>query len=355
MFERSIFFEGNSSRIAEKLYKAIKNPEEPMNICFLGDSITQGSLASCEDNQYTKVFEKWWKENINSTTTFTNAGIGSTDSYLAVHRVEKHSFINNPDIIFIEFINDTDDDFYAESMNSLLRKCLSQPNNPAVILIEMTLDTGDCPQNAHSKSAKAYDVPMLSYHDVIMPEIEKGNIKWTDISPDNIHPNDKGHKILAEILENYIEKIKSKLDSIDKVSKPFDKPSVFEDIYVDARFVDRNSSEVNLIDEGNFNQIASFNKFENGWETKTGGSVTFEMEFKNLGILYLKTIDRLSGAVSISIDGENIDLIDGDFPDGWGDWIKADEIYTSEKIAKHKVTVTAEDDKQFKLLAWLLS
>ena len=357
MLERSVYFEGNSSRIAEKLDMAMNNPEQPMKICFLGDSITQGSAASDFEKQYTKLFQKWWKENISANTQFTNAGIGATDSYLGVHRVQNHVLDLNPDIIFIEFINDTDDDFFMTSMNSLIRKCLSQPNNPAVILIEMTMDNGTCPQNAHSRSAKAYGVPMISYHDAIMPEIETGTIKWEDISPDDIHPNDYGHAMLAQMLENYIEKIQDKLDSIDKVSQSFNEPSITEDKYSDAEFADRQSNKVKIIDEGNFKETASFNKFENGWETQNGGTITFEMEFKNLGIAYLKTVDGLSGMASVSVDGEELALLKGNFPDGWGNWLKSDEVYTSDKKAKHTVKVTIIDgnDKQFKILAWLLS
>lgn len=357
MLNRSIYFEGDSTRISEKLNIAKNNPEKPMNICFLGDSITQGSLASDYEHQYTKLFEEWWKENISAYAQFFNAGIGATDSYLGVHRVQKHVLDYNPDIIFIEFINDTDDDFYANSMNSLLKKCLSRPNKPAVILIEMTKDNGTCPQNAHSKAAKAYGVPMISYHDVIMPEIEAGTIKWEDISPDDIHPNDKGHAMLAQILENYIVKIQKNNISTNKISKDIDINSISDDKYTDSKFADRESTDIKVIDEGNFKTIASFNKFENGWETQTGGSITFEMEFKNLGALYLKTVDGLSGMASVSVDGEEISLLRGDFTDGWGNWLKADEIYTSDKKATHtvKVTVIDGDKKQFKLMAWLLS
>ena len=60
---------------------------------------------------------------------------------------------------------------------------MEQENNPAVIMIEMTMDNGTSPQNVHSDIAKAYNVPVISYHDAIMPEIEAGTIKWSDISP----------------------------------------------------------------------------------------------------------------------------------------------------------------------------
>lgn len=357
MLERSILLEGDTSRIAAKLENTIKNPKELTKICFLGDSITQGSAASSMQTQYTALFQKWWEENVSVYTQFVNAGIGATTSYLGVHRAQAHMLNEKPDIIFIEFINDTDDEFYKASMDSLVRKCLSQDNKPAVIMIEMTMDNGTSPQNVHSEIAKAYGVPMISYHDAIMPEIEAGTIKWEDISPDDIHPNDIGHEMLAQMLENYIKLIQCKLDSIDKEPLDLTADSPTGDKYADARFADRNSDEVTVIDEGSFTDVASFMKFNSGWGTSTGGSATFEMEFKNLGIAYLKTTDGLSGNVTITVDGERVMPITGDFSGGWGDYIQTDEIYVSDMTAKHKVVISVDegDAKKFNVLAWLLS
>ena len=357
MLERSILSEGDSSRIAEKLANVERKPKEITKICFMGDSITQGSAASSSVTQYTAQFQKWWEENMSYYVEFVNAGIGATDSYLGVHRVQEHVLDNQPDIIFIEFINDVDNDFYKASMDSLVRKCLAQQNNPAVILVEMTMDNGTCPQNVHSEIAGAYGVPVISYHDAVMPEIEAGTLKWADISPDNIHPNDAGHTMLAQMLINYIEVTKGKLDTLETTSKTFDAHSPTGDKYANARIADRNSEEIKVIDEGSFTEIASFQRFNNGWSTEKGGSITFEMEFKNLGLAYMKTTDGLSGTVSVSVDGDDLMPISGDFPDGWGDYAKTDEIYTSEETAKHTVTVTVLDGdaQNFQILTWLLS
>lgn len=357
MLERSILFEGDTSRLAEKLYNIEKNPKDITQICFLGDSITQGSAASSPANQYTGLFQKWWEDNISYYAEFTNAGIGATTSYLGVHRVQSHVLDKNPDIIFIEFINDTDDEFYKASMDSLVRKCLSQKNNPAVIMIEMTMDDGTSPQNVHSEIAKAYGVPVISYHDAIMPEIEAGTINWADISPDNIHPNDAGHKMLAQMLENYIQQVRSKLNSIDKESKPFEAQSPTGDKYAKARLADRNSYEVTVTDEGNFTETASFQKFNAGWATESGGEAVFEMEFQNLGIAYLKTTDGLSADVTITVDGKQVKPITGNFPDGWGNYVETDELYVSDKAEKHtvKISVDEGDAKNFQILTWLLS
>lgn len=357
MIERSILFEGDTTRLANKLNHIKTDPKDIMKICFMGDSITEGSLASTSANQYTNLVKKWWEENLSYYVEFSNAGIGGTTSHLGVHRLQKHVLDEQPDIIFVEFINDTNDEFYKSCMDSLIRKCLSQENQPAVIMIEMTLDNGDGPQEVHSEIAKAYGVPVISYHDAVMPEIKAGNLEWKDISPDNVHPNDDGHALLAQLIENYIQTVNDKLDSLDKDIKPFDAESPTGDKYVNARLCDRNSDEVKVVDEGNFTETASFNKFDAGWKTTTKGSAEFKMEFQNLGIAYLKTTDGRGADVTITVDGEQVMPISGNFYDGWGDYLRTDELYTSDKSAEHtvKISVDEGDATDFQILSWLLS
>ena len=127
-----------------------------------------------------------------------------------------------PDIIVIEFINDADDEFYESCMDSLVRMCLEQDNNPAVMILEPSTEGGTSPQAAHLKVAQAYNIPMISYHDAVMPEIEAGNFTWADISPDNVHPNDDGHIIMASLLTKFVGNIKDNIDSVDKEAKAFD-------------------------------------------------------------------------------------------------------------------------------------
>ena len=47
----------------------------------------------------------------------------------------------------------------------------------------------DFKKKYHSEICRAYDIPMISYHDAILDVINNGHIKWTDISNDNIHPS----------------------------------------------------------------------------------------------------------------------------------------------------------------------
>lgn len=369
MLTRSVHLKGDTSRLAQKLKEAKEGGDKTWNIVFLGDSITAGSTTSKAENTFVNRFTLWWKENFNRKSIITNAGIGATNSYYGVHRLQRDVFVNEPDIIFVEFINDTGNPFFEATMESLLRSCLAYKTNPAVILIEMSLDGGGNAQDIHSTSAEKYGVPVLSYHDAVNPEIEAGNInfkssagKSTDtdgLSPDGTHPNDCGHLMVFQMIEKFFNDTLAEADSAGEVT-PFDtsSESITGDLYKDAKISDRSTGDVTVKENNGFEEKSSPWNFQNGWTAdKSGESITFEMEFKNLGMLYLKTVDGKTGKVSVSVDGTEVSTVDGDFTGGWGDYGTDTEVYRSDETAKHTVTVTVLDgDKQkFEVLGWLVS
>ena len=343
MLIRSVFRKGDLSRLASKLQYALDNKKEMTNIVFLGDSITAGSSAA-SSNQYVNQFARWWEENISFYVNVVNAGIGATDTYLAVHRAERDVLSNDPDIIFIEFINDANNSFYKTAMDSLVRKCLSYESQPAVILVEMTMEDGTCPQEVHTQIAEHYDIPVISYHDAVLPEIQAGNLTWREISPDNIHPNDAGHKLLAQLLKNFITEVRDDLSNIDQTIKTEIPEAAMGDKYADAIVANRDSAEVVVTDEGTFTETPSFyQNFTKGWGTTTGGTITFEVEAKNIGMVYNKNVSGTYGIAKITVDGVEVKTINADFPGGWGSYACMEEFFAGDEKAKHTVTIEIGD------------
>ena len=365
MIARSVINEGDTSRLAAKLDYALQNPKETTKICFIGDSITAGSGANSSTNQYVNQFKSWWEENISFYVDVTNAGIGATDSYIGVHRAQRDALEAKPDII-VMLCSDgmyhelTDDEFYESCMDSLVRMCLEQDNNPAVMILEPSTEGGTSPQAAHLKVAQAYNIPMISYHDAVMPEIEAGNFTWADISPDNVHPNDDGHVIMASLLTKFVGNIKDNIDSVDKEAKAFDTSTVAPtgDVFADATIGSRQTEDiVKTTDEGTFTDVTTFQKFTDGWGTTTGGTIKFEITAKNIGMIYYMTVDGKSGVAAVKVDGEDVATINADFTSGWGNYAKAQQIYSSDEVATHTVEVTVVDDAKpnFQILNWLIS
>ena len=361
MMGRSLLNRVDTSRLAAKLQRAIDDPKAITNICYLGDSITAGSGATGSAKQYANLITAWWEENMGFYVLGTNAGIGATDSYCAVHRAYR-DVPEESDIIFIEFINDQDNDLYKSTMDSLVRQCLAMENKPAVILIEPSTEGGGSPQNVHLEVAQAYDIPFISYHDAIIPEIDAGNFTWQDTSNDNVHPNDAGHAVMAQCVLNLFEQVKADLDSENKEPEAFDPaavPSPTGDKFAGATLGSMDTPEtVTVVDEGTFGKRIQFQNFNGGWGSEEGGSATFEITCKNLGMLYMKNTTGTYGQVAVKVDDNSPVLIDGDFPGGWGNYAKADEIFSSDEPAKHTVTVefiNGDVRPNFQILNWLIS
>ena len=357
MLARSVHYEGDVTRLKAKLEQVFdENYQGQTNVFFFGDSISDGSGAS-GPLSFRKLVAKWFTENAKSETVCQNASIGATDSYLGVHRVDKDVLSKEPDIIFIEFINDLDDDFYKASMESLLRKCLSAPTNPAVVLIEMTLkDGGNC-QSAHSAAARAYGVPVLSYHDAVTPEVEAGNFSFYAISSDGTHPNNVGHAWVAEIVTNFLEQVKAAPATGTVTAFDPATPSIAGDKYANAGIYDKDSAGLTATPVENFTLETQPSRFKKGWATDNGGTITFEAKFANLGMLYYKTTDGKTGNVQIMVDGRSMGFVNGNFPNGWGDYPAAVELYTSDEPKMHTVTitVTSAGRKHFEILSLLMS
>ena len=361
MLARSLLNRGNTSRLAAKIQRAVDDPKAVTNICYLGDSITAGSGASGSAKQYTNLITAWWEENLSLYVLGTNAGIGATDSYLAVHRAYR-DVPSESDIVFIEFINDQDSEFYQATMDSLVRYCLALENQPAVILIEPSTEGGGSPQSAHLKVAETYDLPMISYHDAIIPEIDAGNFAWKDTSNDNVHPNDAGHAVMAQCVLNLFDQVKDGIENESKEVTPFDPAAVESptgDRFAGATLGSADTPElVEVVDAGTFTESAQFGNFSGGWGSTTGGSAVFKIKCKDLGILYHKNISGTFGKVAVKVDDNAAVIVDGDFPGGWGNYPKAEEIFSSDETAEHTVKVefiNGDTAPDFEILGWMIS
>lgn len=340
MYERALLNEGNRSRLAAAMKKAENG--EPVTIGVIGGSITQGSLASNQANCYAELFHQYWVEKFpNSEITFVNAGIGGTNSYLGVHRADKQLLSYNPDAVIVEFsVNDTDKVMNKYSYDSLVRKILNNEGDPAVILLFTTQEDGTSLQDVHKEIGLAYDLPMLSYREVVYPEVAAGTLDWKSISPDNIHPNDAGHSLIGQLLSRYLDSVYDDLDKIDTSSTAFDTASYTYDYYKNATML--GASEVNAEEMSGFE--ISGNKvypdlFPDNFVTEGEGYLKFETECQNLGIFYLKQTDGKGGKYDVLIDGERKSVLDADFSGGWGNYGETQQILIGKESGKHTVEI----------------
>lgn len=343
MKKRSLINEGDLSRLAKVIKKAQAGEEVVIGV--IGGSITQGSSAQ-NNNGYANLMQEWWTTEFpNAKFNFVNAGIGATDSYIGVHRVNADLLKSDPDLVIVEFsVNDTRLEINKDSYEALVRTILSYKSEPAVMLLFTTQENGTSFQDTHAPIGEHYNLPMISYKDAILPVISADYIKWSDISPDNIHPNDEGHDIIKQLISSFLDDVVSKVDDI---SGEYKLPEANSDKYEGAFIANAKSDEITVLEMGSFEPDAQFGSFKDGWGVREGSdSLVFEVEAQNLGILYLELISGKGAKAEILVNDEVVKTIDANFPNGWGNYAESVEVYQSDKIEKLKVEIRPIDDEE---------
>lgn len=340
MYERAVVSEGNKARLAKAMKKAANG--EDITVGVIGGSITQGSSATDHNNCYAELFHKYWVEKFpQSNVNFVNAGIGGTNSYLGVHRVDTQLLDSKPDAVIVEFsVNDTDKLMNKYSYDSLVRKILNCDSQPAVMLLFTTQEDGTSLWETHKEIGAAYDLPMLSYRAVVYPEVSAGTLDWKDISPDNIHPNDEGHKLIGQLVSRYLDSVYDDLDNIDDSSVAFDIPAYTADYYKDAKMLgasDITPQEISGFEQGGNSVYPEL--FPDNFVTEGEGYLKFETECKCLGFFYLKKVDGKGGKYDVYVDGERKGTLDADFKGGWGNYGETQQILISKDSEKHTVEI----------------
>lgn len=357
MQTNGIMAEGNLSRLASVMRKARNG--EAITIGVIGGSITQGSSASNPSKSYAKLVHQWWVEAFPETdVNYINAGIGATNSYLAVHRVDQDLLAGKPDVVVVEFsVNDSNTAFFRNTYDDLVRKILKADNNPAVLLLFTTMEDGTSAQTQHLYVGFHYDLPRISYRQVVLNEMEAGRLAWKDVSPDNIHPNNMGHAIIGEMMWTFFNSVYLRMDSIDKETETTIKAPLSSEAYANASIVDNEMIEP--IQMGSFKKGNIFDRFNNNWVTDSGDeSIVFEVTAKNIGIMYYKTTNGTGGQYEVYIDGEYIRTLDADFSGGWGNYAETVEVYSSGETTTHSIEIKKSDTSTgdfFGILGLLIS
>lgn len=340
MYERATaFLEGDLTRLAKVMRKA--QAGEEITVATIGGSITEGYSSTTFGNCYATIFYSWWESCFPETkVNYVNAGIGGTPSYLGVHRVKQDVLDHNPDVVIVEFsVNDGADNFYKKSYDNLVRKIMLSENEPAVMLVFTTQEDGTNAQENDALIGFKYRLPMISYGNAVLPAIEAKEFTWRDISPDNVHPNDRGHAIIGELLYTYLNDVYSRLDEIPEEVTAFDFSSLTKESYINADML--GPEEITPVQLGSFKEARTSGHFAKRWHTATGEeSLIFKnVEAANIGICFLRTTDGTYGQYDVYVDGELVKTLDGDFKNGWGSAIESVEVYTSDGPALHTIEI----------------
>ena len=345
-----------------------------LTIGFFGGSITQGSVASDDTRSYAyRVFQWWERTYPRAVFHYVNGGIGGTSSHFGTARVVKNLLMYQPDFVVVDFsVNDfvngdeKEGAFFQETYEGLLRRILSWPSKPAVLVLNNVFyDTGQNAQEYHNAVADYYGVPHVSIKDTIYQRILKGEYTREELTPDNLHPNDKGHGLVAGEICRFLEMVKQGAEGLaerktEKENQIVSKP-LTANAYEQAKLL--TIENCNPVLEG-FRADASekaghLDFFKNGWIGKQKGDrITFQTECSCLAIQYRKTIQKPSPVAKVIVDGNRKQavILDGNFEETWGDCLYLQTLLHHGEHKVHTVEVeiievSEEDRAPFYLLA----
>lgn len=338
---------------------------EELTIGFLGGSITQGSLASEEQNTYAYRVFTWWERTFpNATFHYVNGGIGGTTSHYGISRAVTDVLMYQPDFVVVDFsVNDEADEFFKETYEGVVRKILSWHSAPALLLLNNVFyDTGCNAQEYHNAVGEHYRVPYVSIKDTVYQKMKQGVYTREELTPDGLHPNDKGHELVAGEITAFLETVKSSLEEKNKLrvtdgmkEEAADIPDaalpapLTQNAYENARrlTIREISPKLDGFRADTEEKTGHLDHFKNGWiGTKAGDSITFEVEASCIAVQYRKTIHKPAVRAQLTLDGDTTHkiMLDGNFEENWGDCLYLEPVLHHGVRTKHTVEIEILQD-----------
>ena len=363
-FNDGIAFHGNTERIAKVLKKAENG--NPITLGYLGGSITQGSLSSTPDTCYAAMTTKWWREQYPQTEfTYVNGGIGGTTSQCGVSRVESDILAYEPDFVVIEFsVNDDNSLFFRETYEGLVRKVYSSKTAPAVLLVHnIFYEDGRNAQDQHETIGRYYNIPCVSMKTSVYQAIAHGKIAVRDVTPDDLHPNDAGHALLANLITNFLEKVqKESVAAVTNTARAAEElpAPITANAYQNSVRYQVYNSEPTLsgfaADTEEQRHITDI--FKRGFiGKKKGDSIRFEIEGTGIAVQYRKSVKHPACVAKVVLDGDeaNAMVLDGNFDETWGDCLYITTVAKHIEDKKHSVEITITEGDESMVPFYLVS
>lgn len=348
---------------------------ESLVIGFLGGSITQGSLSSTPKTCYAYLVYEWWKKSFpNASFSFVNGGIGGTTSHYGGARAWKDVLCYRPDIVTVDFsVNDDANEFFEETYEGTLRRLLAAPSDPAVVVLNNVFyDTGKNAQDYHNRIADHYGIPHVSIKDTVYSDVESGKIVRADITPDNLHPNDKGHRLVADEICKLLDSIKAEVEEETIAGKNIEGKStkteasvllpapLTENAYEHSRLIQIQDNEA-ILDGFLVDPIEKkgmLDIFKNGWTAAhTNDKISFEIECSCLAVQYRKSVQQPVPKAKAVIDGDEAHavILDGNFTEDWGDCLYLEPLLHHAEKKVHRIEIIVTDAKDIVRPFYLVS
>lgn len=354
MVANSLLSTGNNYRMKKVIEKA--KAGEKITLGFIGGSITEGYNAGTK-NIYAKITYDYFSETYGTgdNVSYVNAGISGTPSMLGLIRSDRDLFAYNPDIVFIEFaVNDGQSAADKAAFESLIKKALNQPNEPAVVLLFSVLESGYTCKDTMNLVSFKYDLPRISVKDAIWPYITSGEFAWNDWSNDGSHPNKYGSELYGKFIINYFKTIDS-----EPIADGYTVPTEFSGYdntalqMVDNEF---NTDRITIESLGAFKTGSNHSRFKNGWtrNTDTNEAMKFTFTGDTFFVVYMDTTYSSFGTAEVYVDGQKMGTLLGNSSDGWSNPF-TERVFRASEAAEHTVEIKmaeGNEDKEFVIMCF---
>ena len=283
-------------------------------VAFIGGSIT-------EMNGYRPMVMKDLQSQFPDTKfEFINAGISSTCSHTGAFRLADHVLQHKPDLLFIEFaVNDDQDAAHSyenavRGMEGIVRSAIrSIPEIDLVIthfvnepMLE-AVQNGKVPTSiaAHEAVAQRYHITTCNVAVELAKQISDGTMSWKVYG--GVHPKPAGNRIAADLIQQVIQQSASQIEQLTpsaRLPEPIDQSS-----FEGGRFLDLNDI---VLGEGWSHQTpdwkslpgSSRERYEGrplAVSTTPGAELEIKFTGTAAGLFVLAGPD--AGAVDYSVDG----------------------------------------------------
>lgn len=354
----------NLTRLKDCMRRAAMGGD--LTLGFFGGSITQGFVASAHENCYAYRVFRWWEETFPAARFhYVNGGIGGTSSHFGAARVEEDLLMYQPDFVVIDFsVNDVDNELREETYEGVVRRILTWPSAPAVLLLNnVYYDSGYSDQDCHNKVGARYGLPYVSVRDTVYNRILSGEFTRDEITSDGLHPNDRGHELIAAEIAAFLDMTKARINEPDE-EKPFPAPAAANAYERARRLTIRECSPLLSGFRADAEEkMGRLDFFKNGWiGKKPGDAIRFDVEASCIAVQYRKTVRRPALSVKLVLDGDTAHpvFLDGNFDEDWGDCLYLQPILHHGAQGSHTVEIVitetaAETPAPFYLLSLIIA
>ncbi|KAI8470157.1 MAG: SGNH hydrolase-type esterase domain-containing protein [Monoraphidium minutum] len=225
--QRSLGYIGPHQRLRRLVAALLKGGERPFKVGVVGGSISYGHGASQQGStDWFSLLKKWMHRAFPSAALeFHNGCVPATPAAFMTLCLE-HYLDPLADLVFVEYVlNDGMEDRVAHNRRvriyeRLVRRILDQPHAPAVVLVnvgthgmfhdrEYVSDAGALEwrpfhhtlEDLYGAVAQYYSAPAVSFRNAIYNLGQAADYHFDRyLKGDFIHPNDAGHRIMADMM-----------------------------------------------------------------------------------------------------------------------------------------------------------